>query len=463
MIRVAHHLLPFQMRLGRAFAALCGLFTSAGGDGACGVGGAVHVAPGESIADAVRASRRCTAHAVELGAGVHRLRAPLELGAEDSGLTLRGPARGAGGEAVVDGGVALAPFAARADGLWAAPLPPALFNASAANFPTALFVDGGARLRARAPNARGSAPWSYEDLFGDDSVFHGAQPLLPCSLPAFGTCPPEDATGFLGDATEPALRALLDALARGGAGALGADAWANVAQAWTLEWSRVAAINSSGAVQFREPAKTPVGAYGGARDTPSGGRWVLENARAALDAPGEFFVDADASELLYVPLAGEHPGAGGAAAVAPLLPTLLSVAGSAAAPAARISLQDLTLAHFAEPPGPAARLAGGPATAALRLGPFAEALSVLRVTVRDGAGHAVGLWPGLRGALIDRLNVSGVGGRGVTGMLMHGLPDLANSSGVVLSNSTVLRVGAVFVPAREQAIARIAARRAAGA
>ena len=408
------------------------------------LGGAVLVPAGASVAAAVAQSRARPAHAVLLGAGTHRLRAPLALGAADSGLLLRGVAG-----AVIDGGVVLGAFTVGAGGEWRAALPAALFNASAANWPAALYINGSARLRARAPNAAGAGPpWSFAARYGAGAVFEGARPLLPCSLPAFGACPAEDLTGFFMNASDPEqARALVALAAASGAGAgAGTGALVHVVQAWSMAWSRVAAADAaSGRVNFSEAASTAVGAFGFAPgSTPSGGRFVLENLRAFLDAPGEFFVDEAAGELLYLPLPGESPDA--AEAVVPLLATLLTIAGDGAAhPAEHISVSDIAFAHFGEAPGARARLAPMSPTSAINVGPHAANVSVLSVAVRNGGGNGVALWPDTRGALLDRLNISDLGGRGVTGMVQTGLSDLSNFSGVVLSNSSVARVAGVYL------------------
>jgi len=78
--------------------------------------GTLLVSPGESINDAIVASRSTWAHTVLLRQGAHRLSAPITLTAADSGLTLRAEAG-----VVLDGGVTLPPFIPNADGVWVTP------------------------------------------------------------------------------------------------------------------------------------------------------------------------------------------------------------------------------------------------------------------------------------------------------------------------------------------------------
>ena len=87
----------------RAFLHLCWLASAAS---------SLFVAPGDSLALAIASARLSASRTVVLGAGVHALPAPLLLTAADTGLHLRGEPG-----AVLDGGVELPPFTARADGV----------------------------------------------------------------------------------------------------------------------------------------------------------------------------------------------------------------------------------------------------------------------------------------------------------------------------------------------------------
>ena len=400
----------------RAFLHLCWLASAAS---------SLFVAPGDSLALAIASARLSASRTVVLGAGVHALPAPLLLTAADTGLHLRGEPG-----AVLDGGVELPPFTARADGVWQAPLPAAL--AASAGGRSSLYVNGERRLRARSPNAVGSPPWAFPALFGDAATLHVRAPLEPCSKPAFGSCPAVDATGFFVNETEagwPAGAALDGALIA-------------VASGWLWNWQRVASFNESGDARllFAAPLRDAVGAYGFQRDSPSGGRFFLEDARALLDAPGEFYVDVANGTVLYVPLPGETPAS--VVAVMPNLVQLARFAGSAGAPAADLLLEGVALRHFGEG-GSEARLGYWAYTAAVEVGPYARNVTLRNVSVSRGVGDGVGVSPNVQGVTLDRVVVADVGGKGV-----GSVGDLAASersvSGFLVANSTVSHVGYVF-------------------
>jgi hypothetical protein len=69
----------------------------------------------------------------------------------------------------------------------------------------------------------------------------------------------------------------------------------------------------------------------------------LENARALLDQPGEFFLDEQAGTLAYRPLPDEDLGT--AVVVVPVLEALLRVEGTPAAPVHDLAFEGLTFAH----------------------------------------------------------------------------------------------------------------------
>ena len=382
------------------------------------------VRPGDSIPAALASLRASGAPPASrellLLPGTHRLSAPLFLTAADSHVTIRGAAG-----AVLSGGVPLN-FTAAGGGLWAAQLPPALLHGAAAL--STLYVNGGRRLRARAPNAAGGPPWSYGALFGDGATFLMEGPLAQCDKPVFGACPAEDATGF--------FAATRGARAPNASWRLGAGAVVGVAEAWTLEYAPLAAFDgATGRVSFAAPIATPVGAFGTAPGTPCGGRWFLENARDALDAPGEYFVDAVAGRVLYVPLPAEAAaGPAAAAAEMPALTSLWHAAGARGAPAVGVTLRDVGVRLWGDAPGARERYPGAYA-AALHIGPFAEGVRVLNVSLAAGASNAVCFsGSGVADTLLDRLAVEDIGGRAVEGCAAALSFAVA---GTVVSNSIV--------------------------
>jgi hypothetical protein len=76
-------------------------------------------------------------------------------------------------------------------------------------------------------------------------------------------------------------------------------------------------------------------------------RYFLENHPALLDAPGEWYFDAEPRLLTYRPLAGET--AESIQAVIPVAPAILLARGSDAVPLRNVHLRGITLAHAAWP------------------------------------------------------------------------------------------------------------------
>ena len=233
--------------------------------------------------------------AVNLQPGVHRLPAPLRVTAAHSHVTLRGPGGPRGSpSAVLDGGAQLPPFAPQPDGTWLTALPAA--NFTPLTTPTTLYVAGVRRQRARSPNA--VAGGGLAGRFSDAATFHAAGPLAACSAPAWGSCPAVDKLGLVYNASEaadPPLNPEADV-----AGAL-----ALVFASWTAEWVPLAAfVTANSSLMFAQPAHTAVGTYGFAArgGSPAGGRFLLENSRDFLDAPGEWFAAPLLSPLNFSPI-----------------------------------------------------------------------------------------------------------------------------------------------------------------
>lgn len=263
--------------------------------------------------------------------------------------------------------------------------------------------------------------------------------LEPCDKPAFGTCPSVDKTGFFVNTSEAGWPSAANA--SGGDGAF-KGALIAVAAGWLWDWARIAAVNASGdgRLTFSSPVRDAVGAYGSTRDSPSGGRFILEDARVLLDSPGEFFVDTAEQTVLYVPLAGETPAT--VRAVMPALVQLLSVAGNASAPVDDVLLEDVALQHFGEG-GNDARLGYWAYTAGIDVGPYAANFTLRNVSLSRGVADGVGVNANVRGITLDRVAITDVGGKGV-----GAVGDLAalerTVSGFLVANSTVSHVGYVF-------------------
>ena len=218
---------------------------------------------------------------VAVKGGRYRLSAPVVFGSEDSRVQFVGPQTG---EAVFDGGVELPRFVARADGVWETPV--------AAGFDfDQLWINGRRAQRARTPNRH------FLYMAGEDFELPGR--------------------AFFAETNDVAALAKLpaDELAR----VVGVF-W----QSWDMGYSFAESVDgATGRMVFRNPMGRILFFWDMTRP-----RYALENYRAALDAPGEWFLDFKAAKLLYLPLPGETPD--GVRAVAPRTEGLVRIAGDGA-------------------------------------------------------------------------------------------------------------------------------------
>ncbi len=190
--------------------------------------------------------------------GRYQLTAPLTLTADDSSVRFRGLCPRT---TVFDGGRELKPFTVGADGVWVTDVPEGLeFDQ--------LWVGDRRAQRARSPNRfyhyMKETDWdlSRRAFFADDVDI---APLAKLSA---------------------------DELSR---------VLVAVWQSWDMGYGRVERVDAkTGHVVMRQGTKRPL--FHWCKTRP---RYALENFRAALDAPGEWFHDVKAKKLLYIPRAGE--------------------------------------------------------------------------------------------------------------------------------------------------------------
>lgn len=219
--------------------------------------------------DAVRAWEALGAHRGEavdvvLHGGRYRLSDPLLLTPLDSG-TAGAPVtwRAAPGELpIVSGGTPLTGWREEDGGLWSAPVPwaPDLDERC-----TQLFVDGVRRPRARTPN--------------EGAYLYTKRLHMRAEQCEALTVRPEDVGPWITD--EGAVVCLF--------------------HNWVNSYNRVASADPPrGSITFARPA-------GGFFLGPSV-RYYVENVRAALDAPGEWWLDRAARRILYHPSQGEDSG-----------------------------------------------------------------------------------------------------------------------------------------------------------
>lgn len=206
--------------------------------------------------------------------GHYEIAEPLQFAADDGG-TEESPVSfeaAPGGSPVISGGRAIGAWQQGADGVWQTKLEDV---AKRSWFFEQLFVNGRRAVRARSPNTGyfnfvGEAPGN---AFGDvkELEFH-----------AFAVAP-----------DHYALLKAIPAEQRD-------DVLLTVTHAWAVGQCRIKSLHdASQSVLIKGRSRYPF-----VRFEPDQ-RWWVENYRAALDAPGEWFLDRSTGTLFYKPLPGE--------------------------------------------------------------------------------------------------------------------------------------------------------------
>lgn len=267
--------------------------------------------------DAVRALHGHGPIHVSFADGAYALPSPVVFTPDDGGTPAAPIVYEAapGAHPAFSAGRRIGGFRRRADGLWAAPAGPGRFEQ--------LWVNGRRAVRARTPNqfylyTRGKVGFGVDPLTGQRTdLARRAFLARPDDLkPLLALSPAE-----LGDVTLVAYHS------------------------WEASRHRIASVDAkTGAVVTANPAPWPFMEW-----TPTQ-RYTLENFRAALDEPGEWFLGRDGI-LLYKPRPGEDPKT--AAAVAPVAEQFVRLEGTAERKVSDLTFRGLTFAFagYTLPPG----------------------------------------------------------------------------------------------------------------
>ncbi|MDH4410842.1 MAG: right-handed parallel beta-helix repeat-containing protein [Verrucomicrobiales bacterium] len=202
--------------------------------------------------------------------GTYAMTGPLTLGPEDSGVTWEAAPSA---KPVFTGGREITGWKEVEKGLWKATLPDKNWHFEQ------LWIDGRRAVRARTPNQ------GYHHL--DGAVGAGVFPGLDA-----------DSNFHAFTLHEPDYE-LLKAIPA----AERADVLLTITHAWAVGQCRIEALHDeSRAVKIKGRASYPFIEF-----EPDQRFWV-ENFRAALDSPGEWYLDREKGEVLYRPLKGEAIG-----------------------------------------------------------------------------------------------------------------------------------------------------------
>ena len=202
--------------------------------------------------------------------GIYLLRQPLEFSPGDSDITWQAAS---GAEPVFDGGMKISGWQKTKDGLWKAELPKV--REGRWNFDQ-LWVNGHRATRARTPNkgffnlSGPAEPGTFPDV--QDFERQTFQ-VFPEEYPIFKNIPDAELDGVL----------------------------VTVTAKWSVSQCRIQALdNPSQSVRIKSKATYPFSTEQGFP------RYFIENFRAALDSPGEWFLDEKNGIVLYQPLPGQE-------------------------------------------------------------------------------------------------------------------------------------------------------------
>ncbi len=333
---------------------------------------------------------------VQVGSGTYALRAPFTLSPEDSG-TAAAPIvyRGASPAPLLSGGRPITGWREVESGLWAADVPEV--KAGRWYFEQ-LWVNGRRATRARSPNSG----WFHVDLKGGYGPLRADGTAEDLSKRSFHTLHAEDLAGYAA-LTGAALRDVTLTVL-----------WHN----WIATRLRVESV----APATRLITLTGAPGTTGHSDFDRGVRYVAENFRAALDAPGEWFLDR-AGTLYYRPLPGETMTT--AEVIAPRLEQLLVIAGE---PAAGRFVEHVTFhglrfhhAESATPPGGQPEAQGAANIPAAILADGARHVQLVACEIAHVGGYAVHFRHGCHTCAVRESHLHDLGAGGLH--LGGGQPD----------------------------------------
>ena len=327
---------------------------------------AVMVHPGESIQKAILKVRGSENPVVRIEKGRYYLSEPIELTPKDSGLKLLGPEEGS---AVIDGGLEFKSFKVGADGVWECEVPSSVeFNQ--------LWVNGVRAQRARIPNE------------GFLYMADRAEKLPTRS--------------FIADKKDIAPLLNLD---KADLDRVLVAHW----ESWDMGYDQIESLDrETGLLVMKKGTMWKL--FDSAIGRP---RYAIENLKAALDAPGEWFHDLKAGKLFYIPRPGEQIDS--SSAVAAWVKRLLVIKGDLVKKelVRDITIENLGFEHSAFGPGlgdlvpgqAAIDVAGDPAI----LVDGAEQITLKNLKIQHCGAYGMWLRRAVKGATIEHAFIEDTG------------------------------------------------------
>ncbi len=215
---------------------------------------------------------------ISVAAGTYPLTETLTFEPQDSGTATAPIVYQAADAArpVITGGRKITGFTPAEHGQWKVHLPEV---ASGQWYFEDLYVNGRRAVRARSPN---------------QFYYYVRGKAAPVVDPATGKPEPRPNRSFVADPKDLAPLAAMPKEQL-------QDALVVFYHSWESSVSRVAAVDpQTGTVVLASDAPWPCNMWGPSQ------RYHIENVKAALDAPGEWFLDRN-GDLFYIPLPGEDP------------------------------------------------------------------------------------------------------------------------------------------------------------
>ena len=251
----------------------------------------IRVAPGGSVEAALAEARAAGGPAtVRLAGGVYFLDRTLRLAPEDSGLTIEGAP---GASVTLSGGRRITGWTCGADGVWHAQVPKGLSFRQ-------LRVNGERVPRCRAPNG------GEFMMAGEPHPFDETKPTYSAGKGQHGE--------MIYDPKDLDFAAIEDF----STGEIRVFHW------WVDSHLRIGSVDAArNRVAFVRPTNFYVGEMKNAGDRPC--RYRVENFRELMDEPGEWFLDAKAGRIDYLPRTGEDPSSPGFIAVGARLRELVTL------------------------------------------------------------------------------------------------------------------------------------------
>ena len=344
---------------------------------------------------------------VVLKDGCYRISSPLSFGAQHSGITLRAENTG---KAVISGGREIAGWQQVSNGLWSATVP------AGTDF-SQLFINGERKTRARTPN---------------EGWYHGDRAYNPSKV------------------TDPNYRENFNRFYFKAGQFDGVPSPAEVTNiyltlfhAWTTSLHAINDVNYT--TKLVCLASDTIKAHPITRNSPDI-RFFIENYRAALDAPGEWYLDKPAGKVYYIPEAGEQI----TNAIAPAVSNLLLFAGTTNQPVTHVAVSGIVFEHC-DWDVPRTNSADGQIGRGLRSyavhGDYLQGAAITDCVFRRLGADAVWLEDGCRDVLVQKNHIYDIGGSALkAGTMAYPAPIPADTltRRITIDNNLIHDCGLVF-------------------